>query len=135
MEKTCSKCLIPKDTGQFYFNKTRNNVCISCYRIRARAYDKAYPEKNVERRLLYNYNLSITRRQELYDLQGGLCPICKRALDSNFGRRVNVDHNHVTNDVRGLLCTRCNTGLGKFEDDPVLLERARNYLLGSQDQN
>lgn len=40
-----------------------------------------------------------------------------------------VDHCHTSNTVRGMLCNRCNMGLGLFRDDPFLLEFARIYLL------
>lgn len=43
-----------------------------------------------------------------------------------------VDHDHKTNKIRGLLCNRCNKGLGLFRDDPNLLEFARVYVLASQ---
>ena len=39
-----------------------------------------------------------------------------------------LDHNHGTGEFRGFLCDSCNTGLGKFKDDPELLNRAINYL-------
>jgi len=39
-----------------------------------------------------------------------------------------VDHNHKTNKVRGLLCQRCNMGIGQFRDDPNLMARAVEYL-------
>jgi hypothetical protein len=39
-----------------------------------------------------------------------------------------VDHCHRTHRIRGLLCSRCNTGIGKFNDDPGLLMRAAKYL-------
>ena len=42
-----------------------------------------------------------------------------------------VDHDHKTNKIRGMLCNRCNQGLGQFKDDPELLEYARIYLLAS----
>lgn len=43
-----------------------------------------------------------------------------------------VDHCHETNKIRGLLCNRCNKGLGLFRDDPDLLEFARIYLLSAK---
>ena len=44
-----------------------------------------------------------------------------------------VDHDHKTNKIRGILCNRCNKGLGLFRDNPDFLEYARIYLLASQD--
>jgi len=55
------------------------------------------------------------------------CTICGANSD------LVVDHNHRTNKIRGMLCNRCNQGLGQFKDDPMLLEMARIYLLASED--
>lgn len=57
--------------------------------------------------------------------QGGRCAICRRVVASKFLR---VDHCHVTGVIRGLLCQRCNPGLGFFQEDPDLLNRALEYL-------
>lgn len=46
-------------------------------------------------------------RQKLYDKQKGCCYICGKH-ESNFAKRLAVDHNHKTGRVRGLLCYRCN---------------------------
>jgi uncharacterized CHY-type Zn-finger protein len=56
--------------------------------------------------------------------QRGRCAICGRVSE----RRLSVDHDHKTGKVRGLLCTRCNTGIGCFCDDQKLLNRAIEYL-------
>lgn len=55
------------------------------------------------------------------------CAICLRH-ESEFKRRLAVDHDHETKQNRGLLCANCNPGLGKFKEDPSLLERAASYL-------
>lgn len=57
------------------------------------------------------------------DAQKGRCRICKKKED-----RLCVDHCHASNKVRGLLCYRCNTGLGQFKDSPGLLRQAAEYL-------
>jgi hypothetical protein len=60
--------------------------------------------------------------------QGGGCAICgvvpERAVS------LHLDHCHVTGRLRGILCLSCNQGIGKFRDDPELLERAARYLRG-----
>lgn len=56
----------------------------------------------------------------------GLCSICKKQCSS--GKKLSIDHCHKTNKVRGLLCSNCNLGIGKFYDNPLLLKRAVSYL-------
>ena len=57
---------------------------------------------------------------------GWTCRICG-ALSSGK-RGLHIDHDHTTNTVRGLLCGRCNTAIGSFNDSPSLLRRAARYL-------
>jgi hypothetical protein len=52
--------------------------------------------------------------------QGGVCAICRMASK----KTLNVDHCHVTGEVRGLLCDACNKGCGHFRDRPELPRRA-----------
>lgn len=63
--------------------------------------------------------------QEMLAQQNNVCAICGRR-DRN--KSLAVDHNHTTGKVRGLLCGRCNTGLGQFQDDIRLLASAIVYL-------
>ena len=59
--------------------------------------------------------------------QNGVCAICLNSCNS--GMRLAVDHCHETGKVRQLLCRRCNQSIGKFNDDPILLQKAVDYLL------
>jgi hypothetical protein len=59
-------------------------------------------------------------------IQDGRCAICRKKPQT--GRRLSVDHDHKTGEVRGLLCTLCNQGLGYFKDDPGRLGAALEYL-------
>jgi hypothetical protein len=63
--------------------------------------------------------------------QDGRCAICGDPPDPNGVRatsRLHVDHDHVTNQNRDLLCSRCNQGVGFFRDDPQLLRAAAEYI-------
>lgn len=57
--------------------------------------------------------------------QGACCAICKTPAS---GRRLHIDHNHVTNKIRGLLCFGCNAGIGYFKDSCTILHNAVEYL-------
>jgi hypothetical protein len=73
------------------------------------------------------YNLAIEEYQEMFIKQNGCCAICGKH-QSEFKKRLAVDHNHETNEFRGLLCIKCNNGIGCFDDDIELLSNAINYL-------
>ncbi len=57
------------------------------------------------------YGITAEYFNEMYDLQEGRCGIC----DKPFQKRPDVDHDHKTGEVRGLLCRGCNVGLGWAE--------------------
>ena len=63
---------------------------------------------------------------ELLYAQKGVCKICDKACST--GKRLSVDHKHGTRIVRGLLCLKCNAGIGMFQDSPGLLFSAIKYL-------
>ena len=73
------------------------------------------------------YGITIEKYEILLAEQNGCCAICL-AVTGSDGKRLAVDHNHETGEVRGLLCDNCNTGLGMFKDNPSLLAKAINYL-------
>lgn len=84
-------------------------------------------------RLKRKFGMSPEEYAELLSDQGGTCKICG-ALPGK-GRRLAVDHAHDEHGrVRGLLCTRCNPGIGYFRDSPALLRKAAEYLEKSCDE-
>jgi hypothetical protein len=90
--------------------------CIPCQR-----------DYNHRRSLERNYGITPEVYEQLLILQDGRCAIC---LTRPRKRRLAVDHDHETGEVRGLLCTRCNHGiLGKAHDSAEMLTRAAAYLL------
>ena len=56
------------------------------------------------------------------------CPICKKTTIPGLTSKVVCDHDHVTGHPRAWICDSCNRGLGRFKDDPVLLNSAIKYL-------
>lgn len=79
-----------------------------------------------------HYNLSAEDFEAMASVNEGRCWICdgidERVRDDGTEYPLSVDHDHETGAVRGLLCNRCNTGLGLFSDDPEMLARALEYL-------
>ena len=60
--------------------------------------------------------------------QSGGCEICGKP-STNYKRRLHVDHDHLTGNLRGLLCVKCNLGIGYFNDSVGLLDNAKEYLV------
>lgn len=77
--------------------------------------------------LMRKYGITIEQYDEMYCKQEGCCAICG-AHQSDLKYTLHVDHDHVTNEIRGLLCKKCNTGIGQFSDSPDILKLALNYL-------
>jgi len=72
-----------------------------------------------------NY-LELSPYQYMLGKQDGLCAICRKTCSS--GKALAIDHDHKTGVVRGLLCGKCNRGLGLFCDSKELLLNAYTYL-------
>lgn len=77
--------------------------------------------------LKHKYGLTPECYDEMLLEQEQLCKICRRHK-SEFKRKLHVDHCHTTGTIRGLLCPNCNSGIGKLNDDPKLLQAAIDYL-------
>lgn len=105
------------------------------HKKKRRAYQKKWCKRNQERLTIYSrtyklkeYGMTLTDYEILYAKQQGKCAICEGS--SNGKGRLHVDHDHISNRVRGLLCFDCNSAIGKLRDDPELLYKAISYLEG-----
>jgi hypothetical protein len=115
--------------------RKRNPEKIRKYR---RTYAAKYPieieEKNFRTKVIFlkKVNLTFDEFKQMLDEQKHLCAICGKpemlTHQSGTPRLLCIDHNHKTGAVRGLLCQRCNSALGFFNDDPNLIRRALAYL-------
>ena len=78
-------------------------------------------------RLFKAYGLRGADLRRLLDEQDHRCAICRDPIRREQ-RGLDIDHDHVTGQVRGLLCGACNRGLGHFKDRPDVLVAAAEYL-------
>lgn len=87
---------------------------------------KRYTKVGYKEQIHRLYCLSSEEYERSIKEQNYKCKICKRA--NSTGKRLAIDHCHRTGKVRGLLCEKCNHGLGKFEDNISFLKEAIKYL-------
>ena len=134
MPRICTKCHIEKDENEFGKSKqTRSGLttrCLQCRRLyntqrfadkrehilkQSREWRAAHKEKVRYYNHKRNYKISEEEYNNLLKLQDNKCAIC----DKNFknSKDTHVDHNHLMNSVRGLLCHKCNTALGLLNEN------------------
>jgi hypothetical protein len=120
-------------------------------RIRAYDRERAAPEWKKKEKAVYDrvwrrltakelknntlkrtFGITLDQYNSMLEQQRGLCAICfhpeKCKSISGGQKALSVDHCHKSGIVRGLLCDRCNRGMGLLRDDPSVLKNAINYL-------
>lgn len=118
--RCCIDCKEFKSLDEYYKTKTGIlSTCIKCSHIRNSKYHKAYYK-------YAKYGIDKTLHDEMLANQNGKCAICTREL--SLQKEVHIDHCHTTGKVRGILCGKCNKGLGQFEDNVEYLNNAIKYL-------
>ena len=114
----CKKCRIRRSKTYYHKNKERQLEWGKNYRARNK-------DKIRNRELIKNYGITLDDFNNIFKEQGKKCGICKKVLTL---KEAFVDHIHNTGDVRGILCTRCNTGIGMFGEKLENLKEAICYL-------
>jgi hypothetical protein len=144
--KRCPKCKQVKSYDEFYKRKDMKDGyscwCKKCtnescknwnkkfpnkHRERCEKYRKNHPEQNKTSELKHRfskYGITIEDYNRMVENQNGVCAIC----GNSSKRMLDVDHDHLTNRNRGLLCGNCNKGIGLFKDDINILQKAIKYL-------
>ena len=147
--KRCSKCLIDKCTSEFGKKQSNKDglqgYCKQCVRlnsrihysnnkeakaIQARKWAKANPDSRRSTRLKFNYGIDLDKYNQLFQNQKGRCKICERHRDI-LSSNLNVDHNHNTGKIRGLLCNQCNQAIGLLKEDVSIILKAAEYVKNS----
>lgn len=149
----CKNCRSLKEKGipyqgsiqEFNFNKIRSKVfddgtklCLDCncrlpldrFNIKGKnikGLQSVCKQCQSFRLIFKKYGLSKTEYIEMLITQNYCCKICKNK-DILYDKLV-VDHCHETGEVRGLLCTFCNAGLGMFRDNVEYMKEAIEYLM------
>lgn len=98
---------------------------------------KDYTARSVDKRKDYHlkkhFNMSLNDYNLMLQSQNQSCLICLRH-ESEFKKKLAVDHCHQTGKVRGILCHGCNKSLGSLQDSIENLQRAINYLNKSREE-
>lgn len=147
--KKCTKCKEVKELSKHFYKRSEKNKkhlyrshCIECELKRKReqhrkryANDEKYRERKRDESYKRKYKSSLSDYEKLLKSQKGLCAICKTSDPGKNRNNFAVDHCHDTGAVRGLLCDRCNRGLGYFLDNAILLLKAAMYLIKSYSES
>lgn len=139
--KICPKCNITKSLDNFgtclRLKDGKNTYCKECVRKFSKTtysnrkskklkenklWRQTNKHKYKEYKLKHRYGITLEIYEQMKLQQNGLCKICNR------NKELVVDHCHKTGKVRGLLCGKCNKGLGHFFDNKNYLKQAINYL-------
>lgn len=152
--KKCPRCKEVKSVEEFHKGYRRKKdggisyraLCKPCETKRHAEYVDANRDRINEKRaenyrkdkskaialnLKRYYGMSRDSYDALFEKQSGNCAICG-LHQSNFARRFDVDHCHETKVIRGLLCIRCNRGIGLLQDSEKILRTAIKYLRRSR---
>lgn len=128
----CSTCqqLLPLD--QFHKNKASRKghsyECKPCCKSRSKRRWQEMENKAeyCRRNVLRQYGITPAEYNRMFLAQDGLCAICSRPEEGS--KNLSVDHDHVTGVVRGLLCAKCNQGIGLLREDPAIMRGAIQYI-------
>jgi hypothetical protein len=141
--KQCTKCRKKLPKTSFHKKRAECKLCIKVqhkkyvlenpekrkqahdnWYKRSKKHKSEYYQKNHIKTKAKIYDISVEELTNLFNKSNGICAICNKKSN------LSVDHDHKTGKVRGLLCPRCNFGIGNLGDDITILKSAIEYLKG-----
>ena len=131
--KTCNTCHItkPLESGFRRTGKTKSKEHLRYYENRCKQCTAEHyansPELKLRakwRHIKSEFKINEEQWKEMFNEQCGKCAICSTDIDLS----AHLDHCHLTNKIRGLLCRHCNSGLGYFKDSVESLALAAEYI-------
>lgn len=133
--KTCTSCKAQLPPTAFSKNRSKSdglhNLCRPCNARSAKKYRDSHEDIRLKHRVA-RYGLTLEQYRAMVEAQEGRCAICGEPEGATYRgkvRRLCVDHNHETGEVRGLLCVQCNFAIGHLADNPDRARRLVAYLL------
>lgn len=138
--KYCPRCKEIKKVEEFYksqYNNGRCSYCILCskefYKMlnkekeHTKKYYKRDKKKVRNKRLKSKFGITLKEYNKLLKKQKNKCAICGMTTEEN-GKSLAVDHNHMTNKIRELLCNNCNIAIGFINEDISIAKKLIKYL-------
>jgi len=126
----CKRCGGEKPLSQM--RPDYRYICLDCFSKMGNEWQAKHPKESARHKrnhsLLKRFGMTADEADALLVEQGGVCAICCDFIADKRGYAAHVDHDHVTGQIRGILCFGCNAGLGQFKDDPGRLRAAIVYL-------
>lgn len=120
----------------YYRERERDPVVRAAQRKRARDKIRIDPERSRRltlrtrnKDLRIRYGITLAEYDARLSAQGGVCACCQSAAPGYpSGRSFAVDHDHETGVIRGLICSKCNKGIGLLGDNAAGVAKALAYL-------
>jgi len=103
------------------------NQCHDCLKEARRKWRESNPGQHKARHIKNRYGIALEEYEAMARLTGGRCPVCGEAPAPPFSV-LDLDHDHETGRVRGLLCRGCNIALGGARDNPATLRALADYV-------
>lgn len=125
--RQCSVCKEWKEEDEYHKRNNRasklRSECKKCSYETRTIYNKT---DTVKKRLKYIYRSTIEHYNKMLASQDNKCAICGKEFSDS--KKPCIDHDHITDEIRGLLCNKCNLLLGHAEDSIHILASAIKYL-------